>query len=46
MCVKPPEITPGVWGEPEYQQFILEPKDFDMWTNRWCERVSQYYKLA
>lgn len=46
MCVKPPEIAPGQWGEPEYQQFILEPKDFDMWTNRWCERVSQYYKLA
>jgi hypothetical protein len=46
MCVRPPEIAPGQWGEPEYQQFIMEPKDFDMWTNRWCERVSQYYKLA
>jgi genome maintenance exonuclease 1 len=30
----------------EYQEFILEPKDFDMWTNRWCDRVSQYYKLG
>ncbi len=29
----------------EYQEFILEPKDFDYWTNRWCDRVSQYYKL-
>jgi genome maintenance exonuclease 1 len=28
----------------EYQEFILEPKDFDMWTNRWCDRVEQYYK--
>ena len=28
----------------EYQEFILEPKDFDMWTNRWCDRVSEYYK--
>jgi genome maintenance exonuclease 1 len=45
MCVKPPEISPGVWGEPEYQQFILEPKDFDYWTERWCDRVSQYYRL-
>jgi hypothetical protein len=45
MCVRPPEIEPGKWGEPEYQQFILEPKDFDMWTNRWCDRVSQYYKI-
>jgi genome maintenance exonuclease 1 len=45
MCVKPPEISPGVWGEPEYQQFVLEPSDFDMWTDRWCDRVSEYYKL-
>jgi genome maintenance exonuclease 1 len=45
MCVRPPEIEPGKWGEPEYQQFILEPEDFDMWTNRWCDRVSQYYRL-
>jgi genome maintenance exonuclease 1 len=29
----------------EYQEFILEPKDFDYWTERWCERVSQYYRL-
>jgi hypothetical protein len=29
----------------EYQEFILEPKDFDMWTNRWCDRVEQYYRL-
>lgn len=44
MCVKPPEIQPGVWGEPTYQQFILDPSDFDYWTNRWCDRVSQYYQ--
>jgi ATP-dependent exoDNAse (exonuclease V) beta subunit len=29
----------------EYQEFVLEPKDFDYWTDRWCERVSQYYRL-
>ena len=45
MCVRPPEIEPGKWGEPEYQQFILEPSDFDYWTNRWCDRVSEYYRL-
>ena len=28
----------------EYQEFILEPKDFDYWTNCWCDRVSEYYK--
>lgn len=29
----------------EYQEFILESKDFDYWTERWCDRVSQYYRL-
>jgi hypothetical protein len=46
MCVRPPEIEPGIWGQPQYQEFILEPKDFDYWTGRWCDRVSQYYKIA
>jgi hypothetical protein len=46
MCVRPPEIEPGKWGEPQYQQFILESEDFDYWTNRWCDRVSQYYKIS
>jgi genome maintenance exonuclease 1 len=45
MCVKPPEITPMVWGEPVYQEFILEPKDFDYWTERWCKRVEEYYRM-
>jgi ATP-dependent exoDNAse (exonuclease V) beta subunit len=30
----------------EYQEFILEPKDFEYWTERWCDRVSQYYRLT
>lgn len=45
MCVRPPEIAPGQWGEPIYQEFILESSDFDYWTDRWCDRVSQYYRL-
>lgn len=45
MCVRPPEISPGTWGDPVYQEFILEPKDFDYWTDRWCARVGEYYKL-
>ena len=45
MCVRPPEIAPGQWGEPVYQEFILKPEDFDYWTNRWCDRVSEYYRL-
>jgi genome maintenance exonuclease 1 len=43
MCVKPPEISPGVWGDPQYQEFILKPEDFDYWTERWCKRVEEYY---
>ena len=46
MCVKPEEISPGVWSEPQYQEFILESKDFDYWTERWCARVSEYYRLT
>jgi hypothetical protein len=44
MCVRPPEISPGQWGEPQYQEFILEPKDFETWTHRWWDRVAEYYK--
>jgi genome maintenance exonuclease 1 len=29
----------------EYQEFILEPKDFDYWTEEWCKRVEQYYRM-
>lgn len=46
MCVRPPEIAPGQWGDPQYQQFVLEPADFDMWSNRWYDRVEQYYNLT
>jgi genome maintenance exonuclease 1 len=46
MCVKPEETSPGVWSDPQYQEFILESKDFDYWTERWCARVSEYYRLA
>lgn len=45
MCVKPPEISPGVWGDPQYQEFILKPEDFDYWTERWCKRVEEYYRM-
>lgn len=29
----------------EYQEFILEPSEFDYWVNRWCDRVSEYYRM-
>jgi len=44
MCVKPDEVSPGTWGDPQYQEFILEPTDFDYWTDRWYDRVEQYYR--
>ena len=33
-------------AEYQYQEFILEPKDFDYWVERWCDRVSEYYRLG
>lgn len=44
MCVRPPEVAPGQWGEPQYQEFTLEPQDFETWTSRWWDRVAEYYK--
>jgi genome maintenance exonuclease 1 len=40
MCVRPED-----GAKPQYQEFVLEPKDFDMWTQRWCDRVSEYYRI-
>ena len=28
----------------EYQEFVLEPKDFDYWSEQWLKRVEQYYR--
>ena len=28
----------------EYQEFILEPTDFDYWSEQWLKRVEQYYR--
>ena len=44
MCVKPPEIAPGKWGKPQYQEFILTPDKFDFWERKWWDRVEQYYR--
>jgi genome maintenance exonuclease 1 len=45
MAVKPPEISPGVYGESKYQQFDLLPKDFNYWQDQWLNKVEQYYEL-
>ncbi len=44
MCVRPPELSPGKWGAPQYQEFILEPDKFDYWTEQWWDRVESYYR--
>ena len=44
MCVKPPEISPGKWGEPQYQEFILEGEAYDQYVELWWDRVSLYYE--
>jgi len=45
MCVKPPEIGKTMtWGEPEYQEFILEGAEFDKYTRQWWDRVELYFK--
>ena len=38
MCVKP-----GDDGIPVYQEFVLESKDFDHWSDQWWRRLEQYY---
>ena len=45
MAVKPPELSPGVFGESKYQQFDLLPKDFNYWQDQWLTKVEEYYKL-
>lgn len=44
MCVKPPEVEQGIWGEAQYQQFVLKPELFDYWAGKWWDRVEQYYR--
>lgn len=40
ISVKP---EPGL--SPVYQEFVLTPDKFQYWSDKWCERVSSYYKL-
>jgi genome maintenance exonuclease 1 len=30
----------------EYQQFTLEPADFNKWQDAWLSKVEEYYKLG
>jgi genome maintenance exonuclease 1 len=44
MCVKP-EVTNDeiILGQPQYQEFTLESKDFDYWADQWWRRLELYY---
>lgn len=44
MCVAPKETSPGVWNKPEYQEFIVEGTEFDSYTQKWYNRLEEYYK--
>ena len=44
MCSKPDEITTNKWSDPTYQEFLIEGSDFNFWTNRWWDRVEEYYR--
>ena len=44
MCVKPQICNDGtILGSCEYQEFVLEPKDFDYWADQWWRRLELYY---
>jgi genome maintenance exonuclease 1 len=45
MAVKPPELSPGEFGESQYQEFRLEPQDFNKWQDAWLTKVEEYYAL-
>jgi len=48
MCVKPPvdQTTMEPTDRPQYQEFILEPKDFDRWEQVWWKRLELYYTIS
>jgi hypothetical protein len=39
MCAKPNDEN----SIPKYQEFVLEPKDFQYWSDQWMRRVELYY---
>lgn len=43
MASAPKEINPGVWSDPEYQEFIIEGEEFDHYVSKWFSRLEQYY---
>ena len=46
MCVKP-EVDENfnLITQPEYQEFVLEGAEFELYRQLWWQRVEQYYML-
>lgn len=47
MCVKPElDANHNFRSNPQYQEFILQPKDFAHWEQQWWKRLELYYLTA
>jgi genome maintenance exonuclease 1 len=46
MAVAPKEISPGLFEQAEFQTWTLNGNEWNIWMDRWFDRVEQYYKLA
>ena len=47
MCVKPDTDEMGnLLTEPQYQEFTLEPSEFDYWEQEWWKRLELYYTIS
>jgi len=47
MCVRPEVDQQGnVLSKPQYQEFVLDPRDFDHWEQQWWQRLELYYLSA
>lgn len=44
MCVKPKEISPGVYKDQQYQEWVIEGTEFEKWRKKWWLRVEEYYQ--
>lgn len=46
MCVKPDlDANHNIIGKPQYQEFVLEGNEFEIYRDQWWKRVEQYYVL-
>jgi genome maintenance exonuclease 1 len=46
MAVAPKQLPDNTFAKPEFQTWTVEGKEWETWTNKWLERVEQYYRLS